>query len=127
LKRLTLKLKAASNLFDRTPFAIDLALEWPARPQEFVRRAGFVLMACLAMHDKHLPDSEFTKFFPLMVKYATDERNFVKKAVNWALRGVGKRNPALCLKAIEAAQQIKAIDSPTARWIASNALRELKT
>ena len=84
-------------------------------------------MAGLALHDKGLPDSEFMKFFPLMVTYATDQRNFVKKAVNWALRGIGKRNPALRSKAIETAQQIKATyGSPTARWIANDALRELE-
>ena len=92
-----------------------------------MRQAGFVLMAGLALHDKGLPDSEFMKFFPLMVTYATDQRNFVKKAVNWALRGIGKRNPALRSKAIETAQQIKATyGSPTARWIANDALRELE-
>ena len=120
--------QVCGNLFDRTPFAVDLALEWPARPQgEFVRQAGFVLMAGLALHDKGLPDSEFMKFFPLMVTYATDQRNFVKKAVNWALRGIGKRNPVLRSKAIATAQQIKATyGSPTARWIANDALRELE-
>ncbi|HEX7432909.1 MAG TPA: DNA alkylation repair protein [Anaerolineaceae bacterium] len=120
--------QVCGNLFDRTPFAVDLALEWPARPQgEFVRRAGFVLMAGLARHDKGLPDSEFVKFFPLIVTYATDQRNFVKKAVNWALRGIGKRNPVLRSKAIATAQQIKATyGSPTARWIANDALRELE-
>ena len=120
--------QVCGNLFDRTPFAVDMALEWPARPRwEFVRRAGFVLMAGLAMHDKDLPDSEFMKFFPLIVTYATDPRNFVKKAVNWALRGIGKRNPALRSKAIETAQQIKATySSPTARWVANDALRELE-
>ena len=114
------------NLFDRTPFALDLAKEWPLRPQEFVRRAGFTLMAGLALHDKHLDDSQFLPFFPLMVQYATDERNFVKKAVNWALRGVGKRNPALRVQAIQTARQIQQLDSPTARWIARDALRELE-
>jgi len=114
------------NLFDRTPFALDLAKEWPLRPQEFVRRAGFTLMAGLALHDKRLDDSQFLPFFSLMVQYATDERNFVKKAVNWALRGVGKRNPALRKQAIQTARQIQQIDSPTARWIASDALRELE-
>ena len=114
------------NLFDRTPFALDLAKEWPLRPQEFVRRAGFTLMAGLAIHNKLLDDSQFMPFFPLMVQYATDERNFVKKAVNWALRRVGKRNPSLRVQAIQTARQIQQIDSPAARWIASDALRELE-
>jgi 3-methyladenine DNA glycosylase AlkD len=82
-------------------------------------------MAGLAVRDKKSADAEFMRFFPLMVQAATDERNYVKKAVNWALRGIGKRNLALNAKAIQIAQEIKALDSRSARWIASDALREL--
>lgn len=115
-----------SNLFDRTPFAHAKAVEWSARKEEFVKRAGFVLMAALAVHDKKSPDSRFGKYLPLIEREAGDERNFVKKAVNWALRQIGKRNASLRAAAIETARQIRAIDSPTARWIAADALKELE-
>ena len=117
--------QCCSNLFDRTPVAHKKAVTWCEREEEFVRRAGFVLMACLAVHDKKAPDEAFIKFLPLMKKYAADERNFVKKAVNWALRQVGKRNLKLNEAAIKTAGEIKQIDSKSARWIASDAIREL--
>ena len=117
--------QVCSNLFDRTPFAWDKAHAWSTRPEEFVRRAGFVLMAALATHDKKASDEQFTALFPRMVAAANDERNFVRKAVNWALRGVGKRNRNLNRLAIEAAQEIQAVGGKTARWIAADALREL--
>lgn len=116
-----------SNLFDRTPFARDKAIEWSARREEFVKRAGFVLMAALAVHDKKAPDALFRKFLPLIERESTDERNFVKKAVNWALRQIGKRNRALNRDAIAAARRIRRIDSKAARWIAADALRELES
>jgi 3-methyladenine DNA glycosylase AlkD len=116
-----------SDLFDKTPFAWKKAVEWTSRNGEFVKRAGFVFMAALAVHDKKAPDSKFTKFFPLIKKHSTDERNFVKKAVNWALRGIGKRNLSLNKQAIKLAEEIKKIDDKTARWIASDALRELQS
>ena len=112
------------NLFDRTPWTVERALAWSEREGEFVRRAGFVLMAELAVHNKKMPDEEFLQFFPVMLRHASDGRNFVRKAVNWALRQIGKRSPTLRLAAIEAAHQIHAIGSPSARWIASDALRE---
>jgi 3-methyladenine DNA glycosylase AlkD len=115
-----------SNLFDRTPFARDKAIEWSACPEEYVKRAGFVLMAALAVHDKKAPDALFREFLPLIEREATDERNFVKKAVNWALRQIGKRNRALNRDAIAAAKRIRRIDSRAARWIAADALRELE-
>ncbi|MGB2815080.1 MAG: DNA alkylation repair protein [Dehalococcoidales bacterium] len=117
--------QCCSNLFDRTPAAHEKAVAWCEREEEFVRRAGFVLMACLAVHDKKADDQAFVKFMSLMKKYATDERNFVKKAVNWALRQIGKRNINLNKAAIAAAEDIKQIDSKSARWIASDAIREL--
>jgi len=113
-------------LFDRTPFAIEKAHMWSARRAEFVKRCGFVLMAGLAVHRKELPDVVFLEFLPVIRREATDERNFVKKAVNWALRQIGKRNPRLRRAAIVAAKDIRKLDSRSARWIAADALRELE-
>ena len=117
--------QCCSNLFDRTPVAHQKAVAWCEREEEFVRRAGFVLMAALSVHDKKAPDEAFIKFLPLMKKYAADERNFVKKAVNWALRQIGKRNLNLNEMAVKTAGEIKQIDSKSARWIAGDAIREL--
>jgi 3-methyladenine DNA glycosylase AlkD len=116
-----------SNLFDKTPFAWEKAVGWSARSEEFVKRAGFVLMAALAVHDKQARDERFRKFLPLIEREAGDERNFVKKAVNWALRQIGKRNRALNGDAVAAAKRIRRIDSRSARWIAADALRELES
>lgn len=113
-------------LFDRTSVAYSKALEWSSREEEFVKRAGFALTAFLAVHDKKAPDEKFMQFLPVIKREATDDRNFVKKAVNWALRQIGKRNMRLNLAAIETAQEIREIDSRSARWIAADALRELK-
>jgi 3-methyladenine DNA glycosylase AlkD len=112
-------------LFDKTPFAWEKAMDWPERKEEFVRRAGFVLMAALAVHDKEAPDKKFIPFFDIIKRHADDERNFVKKAANWALRQIGKRNIALNKKAIVVAKEIRKMDSPAARWIAADAIREL--
>lgn len=112
-------------LFTYTPYAVDKVFEWCERKDEYVRRAGFVLMATLAVHDKKRDDRDFLLFFPFIKKYSTDERNFVKKAVNWALRQIGKRSPFLNIQAIELAREIKKINSKSARWIASDAIREL--
>lgn len=117
--------QVCSNLFDRTSCARSKAVEWSAREEEFVKRAGFVLMAALAVHDKEAGDGVFRHFFPIIRREATDERNYVKKAVNWALRQIGKRNAALNREAIRLAGELKRIDSRAARWIASDALREL--
>lgn len=114
------------NLFGPHPLASEMALAWPHRPEEFVRRAGFVLMAVQAVHRKDLPDAAFEPYFPLMLQYATDERNFVRKAVNWALRQIGKRNPALRERAVVTARQMLDINSSSASWIARDALRELE-
>lgn len=119
--------QVCSNLFDRTQFAWKKAQEWPERKEEFVRRAGFVMMAALSVHDKKARDEDFLKFFPLIRKYSTDERNFVRKAVNWALRQIGKRNQNLNKKAILLASELPEIDSKSARWIANDAMRELKS
>ncbi|MFH1424741.1 MAG: DNA alkylation repair protein [archaeon] len=119
--------QCCSNLFDKTPFVYRKAVEWTKRDEEFVKRTGFVLMATSAVHDKKAPDAQFKKFLPIIKKYSTDERNFVKKAVNWALRQIGKRNLALNKKAIKVAKEIQKIDSKAAKWIANDAIRELKS
>ena len=117
--------QCCSNLFDQTRFAREKAAEWSERGEEFVKRAGFVLMAALSVHDKKATDEDFIKFLPMIKREATDERNFVKKAVNWALRQIGKRNLNLNKVAIKMAEEIKQIDSKSARWIAADAIREL--
>jgi 3-methyladenine DNA glycosylase AlkD len=117
--------QCCGNLFDRTPFAYRKALEWSERSEEYVKRAGFALMAYLAVHDKRASDDAFEQFFPAIVAQATDERNFVKKAANWALRQIGKRSQRLNQRAIETAGAIGQIDARAARWIAADALREL--
>ena len=116
-----------SNLFDKTPFAYAKAIAWSSRREEFVKRAGFVLMAALAVHDKKAPAASFRKFLPIIEREATDERNFVRKAVNWALRQIGKRSPELNRSAVASARRIRSIDSKAARWIAADALRELES
>ncbi len=115
------------NLFEKTPLAEKKIYEWSLREEEFVKRTSYALIACLAWHDKQAGDEEFIRYFPLIVAGSTDERNFVKKAVNWALRNIGKRNQNLNEQAILCARQIHEIDSKSARWIASNALRELES
>lgn len=117
--------QACSNLFDRTPFAINKAFEYSSREDEFVKRAGFVLMAALSVHDKKADDMVFIQFIPIIEREAHDERNFVKKAVNWALRQIGKRNNSLKLLAIATAERILQQKSKAAKWIAGDALREL--
>jgi 3-methyladenine DNA glycosylase AlkD len=115
------------NLFEKTPLAEKKIYEWSLREEEFVKRASYALIACLAWHDKEASDEAFTQYFPVIVVGATDERNFVKKAVNWALRNIGKRNQALNKEAVKVAKEIQGIDSKSARWIASNAIRELES
>lgn len=117
--------QVCSNLFDKTGLAYQKAIEWSDREEEFVKRAGFVLMAALAVHDKKAGDEKFLEFLPVIKKEAFDDRNFVKKAINWALRQIGKRNMNLNRAAIETAKEIQGIDSKAAKWIASDALREL--
>ncbi len=115
------------TLFEKTPLAENKIFEWSTREGEFVKRTSYALIACLAWHDKQAVDERFINYFPLIVAGSTDERNFVKKAVNWALRNIGKRNQNLNKQAIRVANQIHEIDSKSARWIASNALRELES
>ena len=113
------------HLFDRTPFAWEKARQWAASPREFVRRGGFVLMACLALHDKAAPDKRLLAFLPLIEKGARDERNFVKKGVSWALRSVGRRNPALNAAALAVARRLALSEEAACRWVGKDALREL--
>jgi 3-methyladenine DNA glycosylase AlkD len=115
------------NLFDRTPFALDKAAEWSSREPEFEKRAAFALMASAAVHRKDLPDAAFASLLPVIRAQTTDERNYVKKAVSWALRQIGKRSSGLNSRAVRTAEQIERIDSRAARWVARDALRELRS
>jgi len=118
--------QACQNLFRYSPHAWAMAKKWAGARQEFVRRAGFSMMAGLAVKDKKAADADFLALLPLIVAAATDERNMVKKAVNWALRQIGKRNASLRKAAIATAEEIRALDSKAARWVATDALRELR-
>ena len=113
------------NLYSKTPFAHQKAAAWSKAKREFVKRAGFALMAVLAVHDKKSGDEPLALFLPMIEREAGDERNFVKKAVNWALRQIGKRNRALNRAAVATAEKIARQPSKGARWVAADALREL--
>ncbi len=115
------------NLFDRTSFAYRKAAEWTKRKREYEKRAGFSLMAYLSVHDKKSDDKEFLKFLPMTKREAHDDRNFVKKAVNWALREIGKRSMKLNREATKTAKQIRLMKERSARWIAADAIRELES
>lgn len=115
----------ACSLFDKTPHAVAKIKEWVTREPEFEKRAGFALLAELAWHSKTEPDETFMVLLPLLEQGAGDGRNFVKKAVNWALREIGKRSRLLNTAAIKMAQVIEAQGTKSARWIAKDALREL--
>jgi len=113
------------GLFVKTEHALPLAYEWTKSKHEFTKRAGFVLMACYGFNDKHAKNKLFTEFFPIMIREAQDQRIYVYKAINWALRQVGKRNPDLHKHAIKVANKILKIDHPSAQWIAKDAIRQL--
>lgn len=115
------------KLFHLTPFAYEKIYQWSSREEEFVKRAAFTLIAVLAVHDKEAADEKFTRFFPLIIRESTDNRKYVKKAVNWALRQIGKRNITLNNESIKVAEKIHQIDSKSAKWIAADALKELKS
>jgi 3-methyladenine DNA glycosylase AlkD len=115
------------NLFEKSQLAPKKIIDWSEREEEFVKRAAFSLIACLAWHDKRASDEEFVELLPVITRAATDERNFVKKAVNWALRNIGKRNVRLNEAAITTAREIQRLDSKSARWIATDAIRELES
>ena len=114
-------------LFVRTAHAWKKAAAWSRRPEEFIKRAAFSTMAYLAVHDKSAPDAKFLALLPIIEREAGDERNFVRKAVNWALRQIGKRNLRLNRSAIAAGERIRRRGSRSARWIAADALRELRS
>ncbi len=118
--------QSSCNLFDKAPFAHVKALEWAQREPEFEKRAGFALIAALAWHRKNEPDEFFLQFLPSIQEQATDPRNFVKKAVSWALREIGNRSAALRPVAIHCAEDLLLLDTTSARWIARDALRELR-
>ena len=119
--------QACMNLFYLTDYAYTKAVEWTMREEEFVKRAAFSLMAVLAWKDKEAKDEEFIKFFPFIEKESLDERNDVKKAVNWALRQIGKRNLPLNKKAIKLAKKMLNLDSKSTKWIARDAIKELES
>lgn len=114
-----------NNLVRATPLAWDCAWAWSAAEPEFVKRAGFALFASLAVHDKSAPDAVFLKVLERVAEEAEDGRNMVKKAVNWALRQIGKRNPALHAAANRSARRLQQKEDRTARWIGNDALRDL--
>jgi 3-methyladenine DNA glycosylase AlkD len=114
------------NLFDRTPHVWRKIPKWAADKREYVRRAAFSTLACAAVHDRAAHDERFLDGLVLVEKYAFDDRNFVRKSVNWALRNIGKRNARLLSAAVECAKRVQQQDSKTARWIAADALREFR-
>ena len=118
--------QCCNNLFRKTAFVNKKIFEWTKRKKEFVKRAGFVLMAVTAVHGKDMKDKEFEKCFSIIKRESGDGRNYVKKAINWALRQIGKRNINLNKKAIKTAKEIGRTGSRSARWIASDALKELE-
>lgn len=115
------------KLFCHTPHAWDKTVQWATCEGEFIKRAGFTMMACLAVHDKKAANIAFTPLLDLIEGASDDDRNFVRKAVNWALRGIGKRNSVLNRRAIAHAKRIATRDTRAARWIAADALRELQS
>jgi 3-methyladenine DNA glycosylase AlkD len=119
--------QVCANLFSWADAAYEVVPGWTADEAEFVRRAGFVMMAALAVHDKKAMDEAFLAFFPLIEERAGDDRNFVRKAINWAVRQMGKRNLELRRECILLSERLKAQGSPSARWIATDALRELNS
>jgi 3-methyladenine DNA glycosylase AlkD len=119
--------QVCQNLFDKAPWAWKTIPEWAGRDEEFVKRAAFALAACVASHDKAAADERFIRLLPIVRNGATDERNYVRKAVNWALRNIGKRNARLNRAALKLAREIQRLDSKAARWIAADAIRELES
>ena len=115
------------NLFEKSPFAVQKIHEWAKRDEEYVKRAAFALIACLAWHDKKAEDEFFIGLLPLIAEGAQDGRNYVKKAVSWALRHIGKRNRALNTQAIRAAEELAGSEERAPRWVANDVLRELRS
>lgn len=119
--------QACLSLFDKSPLAWQKIPEWAEREEEFVKRAAFALVAGLAWHDKQAVDQSFVDLFPILMKGADDDRNYVKKAVSWAIRNIGKRNRKLNRAAVKLAKDIQRRDSKAARWVAADAIRELQS
>ena len=119
--------QVCGNLFERTPMAMDAARAWVGRDEEFVKRAGFVLIAERTHRDRGDDDDVYLAWLPVIREGALDERNYVKKAVNWALRQIGKRNESLRLAAIAEAETLVASNTRSARWIGRDTLRELRS
>lgn len=119
--------QACLSLFDKSPLAWQKIPEWAEREEEFVKRAAFALIAGLAWHNEQAVDQSFVDLFPILMKGADDDRNFVKKAVSWAIRNIGKRNPKLNRAAVKLAKDIQRMDSKAARWVAADAIRELQS
>ena len=117
--------QVCGNLFDKTPDAWAKAKAWSRRKEEYVKRAGFAMMAYLAWHDKAASDAAFVRFFPSIRRGATDERNFVKKAVSWALRNIGKRNPRLQTPVLRQARALRTSASKAARWVGADVVKDL--
>ncbi len=117
--------QCCGNLFEDTPFAYEKAIEWANSPIEYTKRAGFVMMARLAISDKKASDEKFLPYFDYIIRDANDDRNFVKKAVNWALRQIGKRSLFMRTKALDCINILLKNNNKTAQWIAKDALREL--
>jgi 3-methyladenine DNA glycosylase AlkD len=119
--------QACTSLFDQTPYAYQKVRQWAGDPGELKKRGAFALIAGLAVHDKDASDATFEELFPLIIIAADDNRNYVKKAVNWALRNIGKRNQQLNKRAMQTARVLQRKHTPAARWIAADALRELSS
>jgi 3-methyladenine DNA glycosylase AlkD len=117
--------QACLKLFEKTPFVAEKIVGWAADEREFVRRAGFALMAAYAVHGKAASDATFIRLLGLVEEHASDGRNYVRKAVNWALRQIGKRSVALHEPALSLAKRLAASDDKTARWIGKDAVKEL--
>jgi 3-methyladenine DNA glycosylase AlkD len=117
---------ACFHLFDKTALAWKKIDQWSTRKEEFVKRASFALLASVALHDKKAPDAPFTKSLKLIERAAGDDRNFVKKGVSWALRGIGHRNPKLRAAALKTADKLARSDVASARWIGKDAIRDLR-
>jgi 3-methyladenine DNA glycosylase AlkD len=116
---------ACFHLFDKTPYAWKKIDQWSTRKDEFVKRAAFALLASVALHDKKAPDAPFLKSLGLIERAADDDRNFVKKGVSWALRGIGHRNPKLRAAAMKTATKLSKSEIASARWIGKDAIRDL--
>jgi len=119
--------QVSMNLFEKSPLAWKKIRDWSVREEEFVKRTAFSLIACLAWHYKKMENDKFIALFPIIREGATDERNFVKKAVNWAMRNIGKRNRNLNKAVTDIAKEIQRLDSKAARWIATDAIKELES